>query len=66
LIAHHHQPDAQLFVRHAVDKEGSSWGAYGKARQAWLIAWMLLSVEPDRLPTRTPLATATPNQSVGD
>jgi hypothetical protein len=23
------------FARHEVDKEGSSWGAYGKGRQAW-------------------------------
>ena len=23
------------FARHEVDKQGSSWGAYGKGRQAW-------------------------------
>ena len=23
------------FARHAIDKEGSTWGAYGKGRQAW-------------------------------
>ena len=23
------------FARHEVDKEGSSWGTYGKGRQAW-------------------------------
>jgi len=23
------------FARHAVDKQGSSWSAYGKGRQAW-------------------------------
>jgi len=24
-----------FFARHAVDKQGSSWSAYGKGRQAW-------------------------------
>ena len=23
------------FARHEIDKQGSSWGAYGKGRQAW-------------------------------
>ena len=23
------------FARHAVDKQGASWGSYGKGRQAW-------------------------------
>jgi hypothetical protein len=28
---------------HAVDKQGSSWGTYGRGRQAWSVAWLLPS-----------------------
>jgi hypothetical protein len=28
-------PMVSHFARHEVDKQGSSWSAYGKGRQAW-------------------------------